>query len=330
MDYRTLRYILAAAQEQNISKAAQKLFISQPSLSHYILKQERELGVSLFNRGAHPLKLTYAGEVYVRAARQILHIKEQLENQMRDIAETKKGRLSIGITKPRSAYLLPQLLPEFHRLYPNVEIALVEENVSALEGALISEQIEIAILLSPIEDELFSHQHLFEEEILLCLPEGHRLVDAFKEGGVNLNQLKDEPFILYQHGQRVRKATDAFFAENAFKPVIFLESQIAETILGLVSVGMGCALIPKGVLAYSGLRGAIHGFMLGDPPISSQFSFAWRRNAPLGWVAREFMSVARGILARKVSEDGAGEYILAPLGKAHIYDRPAKRPYRPE
>lgn len=90
MDYRTLRYILAAAQERNISKAAQRLFISRPALSHYILKQEREPGVALFNRGTHPLRPTCAGENYVRAARQILHIREQLEKEKKDIAGTKK------------------------------------------------------------------------------------------------------------------------------------------------------------------------------------------------------------------------------------------------
>lgn len=328
MDYRTLRYILAVAQEQNISKAAQKLYISQPSLSHCILKQERELGVTLFNRNTHPLQLTYAGENYVRAAQQILHIKEQLEKEMKDIADTKKGRLSIGITKPRSAYLLPQVLPYFHQLYPNVEIAPVEGNISVLESSLLSEKIEIAILLSPIESEHFAHQHLFEEEILLCLPEGHHIIEEFQNNGANLHQLKNESFILYQHGQRLRKATDLFFVENGFKPKVILESQIAETILGLVSVGMGCALIPKSVLKYSGLRDKLFGFTLGNPPISSKFEFAWKRNASLSWVAQEFMNTTRYILEQETLEEH--EYIRTPASGTRIFYHPLKEVYRPE
>ena len=328
VDYRTLRYILAVAQERNISKAARKLHISQPSLSHCILKQERQLGVSLFDRTAHPLRLTYAGENYVKAAQQILHVKEQLEEEMKGIAETKKGRLSIGMTKPRSAYLLPQVLPYFCRLYPNVEIVLTEENVSTLESLLIAEKVEIAILLSPIENEHFTRQHLFEEEILLCLPEGHPLVGEFRNEGADLRRLEREPFILYQQGQRVRRATDLFFAQSGFKPHVILESQLAETILGLVSVGMGCALIPKSVLKYSGIQPKPYGFTLGNPPISSEFVFAWKRDARLSWVAQEFMSATRYILEQE--ELGEYEYTQSASGENRIFYYPPKKAFRPE
>lgn len=328
MDYRTLRYILAVAQERSISRAAQTLHISQPSLSHCILKQERQLGVSLFDRGTHPLQLTYAGENYVRAAREILHIKDQLEKEMKGIAETKKGRLAIGMTKPRSAYLLPQVLPYFCNLYPNVEISLCEENVSTLESLLIAEKVEVAILLSPIENELFAHRLLFEEEILLCLPEGHHLIEEFQNNGADLRPLKNEPFILYPRGQRVRRATDLLFSKNSFTPRTILESQIAETILGLVAVGMGCAFIPKSVLKYSGIHPKPFGFTLGTPPISSTFEFAWKRSSSLSWVAQEFMKATQYILEQEAME-GDGD-VQDSSGEKRIFHFSLKKAFRPE
>ena len=300
MDYRTLQYILVVAEERNISKAAQRLHISQPSLSHCILKQERALGVTLFDRSRHPLRLTYAGECYMRAARQILAVKQQLESDMKSIATHRSGRISIGVTKPRSAYLLPRILPHFMEQHPNVEVDLTEENAADLEALLLSEDIEIAILLSPVENEHFTYQHLFDENIVLCLPPGHRLTDTFKERGLNPAMLREEPFILYKRGQRVRQASDIFFAKSGFEPRVAIESQLAETILGLVASGLGCAFVPMSVLLYSGITPRPTGFALDDPAVTSNFVFAWKKNASLSWMASEFVSVTQEVL--KVGE----------------------------
>ena len=296
MDYRTLEYILAVVDERNISKAAQRLRISQPSLSHCILKQERALGVSLFDRSNHPLRLTYAGECYVRAARQILAIRHQLETDMKSIVTQRSGRVSIGVTKPRSAYLLPRILPRFVELHPSVEVELTEENAADLEALLLSDDIEIAILLSPVENEHFTYQHLFDEDVVLCLPPGHPLAEEFGANGPDLGMLRDEPFILYKRGQRVRNTSDIFFAKNGFEPKVAIESQLAETILGLVAAGMGCAFVPKSVLLYSGITPKPAAFGLRDPAVTSNFVFAWRKNASLSWMASEFVSVTQEVL----------------------------------
>lgn len=298
MEYRTLRYILAVAEEGNISKAAKRLRISQPSLSHCVLKQERELGVALFDRSRKPLRPTYAGECYIRAAKQLLAIRQQLENDMRNIARHRSGRLAIGVTKPRSAYLLPQILPFFLERHPNVEVALAEENIAELETLLLNEEIEIAILLAPVDNEHLTYQHIFEEEIVLCMSPGHPLAAEFRERGPDLPMLRNEPFVLYKSGQRLRNAADLICAKGGFEPNIVLESQLAETILGLVSAGLGCAFVPKSVLACSGIDPKPLGFVLDDPSVTSSFVFAWRKNATLSWMAQEFVALTYEILKR--------------------------------
>ena len=296
MDYRTLRYIITVAEEQNISKAAQKLYLSQPSLSHCLLKQERSLGVRLFDRSKHPLQLTYAGERYVDAARQILNIKERLEKEMEDVANTKKGRINLGVTRPRSAYLLPHILPRYKELYPNVEIVLTEEMASVLESLLLTGKMELAILMMPIENEYLSYRHICDEEILLCVPPQHKIVDTYKEKGVDLRLLETEPFILYKTGQRVRKASDSLFAVAGFKPHILLETQTAETIYNLVAAGMGCAFLPKSVVQYSVFSPRPICFSLGKSAAFSSFAFAWHKETYLGWIAQEFMRLTQEVL----------------------------------
>jgi DNA-binding transcriptional LysR family regulator len=217
MDYRTLHYIITVAEEGNISKAAQKLHLSQPSLSHCILKQERELGVVFFDRTRQPLQLTYAGERYIAAAQNILNVKERLEKEMEDIANAAKGRLAVGLTKAHSAYLLPRVIPRFRTFYPGFEIVLTEGAVSSLEADLVADRAEIALLVMPVQSEYLRYECLYDEKSLLCLPEGHPLVDRYEKSSADIALLKDEPLILYKKGMKIRKMSGALFAEAGIR-----------------------------------------------------------------------------------------------------------------
>ncbi|MDR1873577.1 MAG: LysR family transcriptional regulator [Synergistaceae bacterium] len=295
LDHRTLQYIIAVAEEGNISKAAQKLYLSQPSLSHCILKQERKLGVTLFDRTRQPLRLTYAGERFVMAARKILNVREKLEREMEDIAKARKGRVAVGVTKTHSAYLLPRILPRFSALYPDVEIILVEEITASLESRLITDGAEIAVLVAPVQNEHISCEHLYNEKILLCLPEGHALIEPFSREGVDIALLREEPFILYKKGMRVRKISDTLFVEAGIQARAMLESETAETILNLVSAGMGCAFLPSSLVLYQPVSRVRH-FTIGNPPLSFTCVFAWKRQNYLSRTAQDFMAITREIL----------------------------------
>ncbi len=330
MDYRTLRYIITVAEEGNISKAAQKLYLSQPSLSHCILKQEHKLGVTLFDRTRQPLQLTYAGERYIEAARKILDAREQLEKEMEDIANTKKGRVTIGVTGTFSAYLLPRVIHRFRTRYPNVNIALLEETLSRLESLLVAGKAEIAILMMPVQSEHLACEPLCDEEILLCLPEGHPLVERFRIDGVDLSLMKEESFALYRKGMRVRKISDALFAGAGMIPRTLLESQTVETLLNFVSAGMACAFLPKTVMTYAGISLGTACFSLGSPPVSSSFAFAWRRDSYVSWAAQEFMKTTREVLDKGSFRENDPPPVQSKENQPLIYDSAHKNPFRPE
>ncbi len=122
MDFKKLKYVLTVAEVQSISKAAAILYISQPSLSHVISNLEMELGIQIFNRTTTPISLTYAGERFVETAKEILNMNNKLKKEFSDISNARKGKIAIGIPSLRGSFMLPHILPVFHKEYPGIEL----------------------------------------------------------------------------------------------------------------------------------------------------------------------------------------------------------------
>ena len=127
MDTKQIEYILKIAEENNITKAADKLYITQSALNQQLLKLEKELGTPLFHRSRVNWRPTEAGEVYLRNARQILRLKKDTYNQISDIAATRRGRLSIGFTPGRGINMFTSIYPAFRQTYPDIVVEPVEK-----------------------------------------------------------------------------------------------------------------------------------------------------------------------------------------------------------
>ena len=152
MDSNQFEYVIAVAEEKNFSKVAKKLYISQPSLSQYIMRLEKQLGIKLFDRTTNSLTLTFAGEKYLESAKNIQSLENRLRWELNDIADSKKGRLTIGIPFPTERYILPSLLPEFHRQFPGIEMVIKEQSAAGLEELLMEGKVDIAILHLPVQN----------------------------------------------------------------------------------------------------------------------------------------------------------------------------------
>lgn len=252
MDFKQMQYILKVAEEKSFSKAAQKLFIAQPSLSQYIRKAELELGTQLFDRSTSPLKLTFAGELYIETAKCILDLKNQLSQQIDDITNLKKGRVTIGLSTFRSTYIMPKVLPFFHNKFPDIEVILIEDTSSNLEKLATKGVTDITLMTTPIKQNIFHFEHIMTEEILVALPPNHpiqKTVDytaANKNGRpvIKLEELQDEPFIMLKKDQKLHKIVDALCEQAGFSPKVILESESVEAAHALVTAGMGVTFIP--------------------------------------------------------------------------------------
>ena len=126
MDFKQMNYILAIAKEQNITHAAEKLYITRAALNYSLLNLEKELGFPLFNRFSHKMLPTYAGELYIQKAQQILNTCNELDHIMHDIANSAYGRINLGITVGGGQKILMEIFSQFQEKYPNHSLNLIE------------------------------------------------------------------------------------------------------------------------------------------------------------------------------------------------------------
>lgn len=171
MDSKQIQYILKVAECQNITRAAEQLYVSQPALSHFISKAEEELGAKIFNRGTTPLTLTQAGEHYVKTARMMMALEENLRQEIDDLNNSRDGEIRLGLSDMRATSLLPFALPEFRRLYPNVTIKTVESSSRTVEDNVRNGLVDLGII--PLYDygQDLCAKVLYDEELLLVSSE---------------------------------------------------------------------------------------------------------------------------------------------------------------
>ena len=249
MNDRQLKYILAIAAEGNITAAAQKLYITQPSLSYLLAHVEEELGLKLFDRTVSPMPLTYAGECYVEAAKKILNVQNELQNQIDDILDYRKSRLIIGCGSRISSLLLPAVLPEFIKNNPNVQIKLYEESIPVLEELLATGILELVFTTSNIDNTALGCIPLYAEEMLLLTPESFFPPETRKKDGLHfpvfdIACLEGCPFVLYKHKHQIRKIADQIFADFGIRPNIILETDNWETCYSMAEEGLAFTFLP--------------------------------------------------------------------------------------
>lgn len=255
MNDRELLYIKTIADTQSISKAAEELFIAQPSLSQSLQRIERELGTHLFIREPRGMKLTYAGEKYYLMAKEILDIYSDFKSEITHINELKAGRLVIGIARYMGMNILPNILPKFNKNYPNIEIIIREENTRVLENLVLGGNVDFALthVHKKEMNEKINYEILKEDEFLLVTPKGY-LINSDKikikngKSYVDLRDLEGEKFILLDINKGIRKVQDRTIKSYGISPDVVFTTKNFETAKRLAANGMGITIIPKDYL----------------------------------------------------------------------------------
>ncbi len=254
MTSKELMYVKTIAEEKNISKAAQKLFVAQPSLSQSLQRIEESLGTRLFNRTAGGLTLTYAGERYYHMATQILKMYEDFETEVSDINNLKTGRIHLGITNHLGTIVLSRVLPAFHAVCPNVEVYVSEENSCTLDQKILSGELDFAVMHAPGREEwqpLINYELLKDDPFLIALKKDHPLIAQAESVPdsphplLDPRRLKDEPFIMLHKQQRIRQVTDWVLKKARIQqPRIVLTLRSYETAQLLAAQGLGITMVP--------------------------------------------------------------------------------------
>ena len=251
MNFQNLEYFLVVADEGNVTRAAEKLHLSQQALSVQMKRLEEELGSELFLRRP-AFRLTYAGECFREEARKMLNLKHQSETMLLDIRGDMRGRLRIGVSYSRGRAILPIVLPEFTKAYPLVDLSIVEDNPSAFETMLLQGELDVILNFLPFGSPMIRELPLFRERIFTVIPKtllqkaygdlADAVAEEFRETG-DLGLLSRMPFILLRKGEHIRAAADRKFAADEVVPEIRIETSNTQTAITLAAQGMGVAIV---------------------------------------------------------------------------------------
>jgi len=239
MEIHQLRYFAKVADLGGFTRAAEACFVAQPSLSQQIIKLETELGAPLFERLARRVILTEAGMRLRPIAEQILRLVDEVKGCVGGDAEA--GRIAVGSPPTVVPYFLTRVLGAFAQAYPRAQVELVEDVTSAIVRKLHDCEVDLAVLPLPIEGADFEIQPLFEEELFLLLPTGHRLAHRPQ---ITIDDIQEEPFILLNDAHCLTGNALGFCRQKHFKPIITSRVNQLATIQELVSIGQGVSLIP--------------------------------------------------------------------------------------
>ncbi|MDD4402957.1 MAG: LysR family transcriptional regulator [Desulfitobacteriaceae bacterium] len=247
---RELVYFLAIAKEGNISKAAESLFVAQPSLSRCLQKLETDLGVKLFKRTIDGLKPTVAGEYYIECAESILRINKEMENQISRLNKLKVGRLTIGTTTFLGSFVMPDILKFFHSKYPGIQVSIVEDVSLGIENSIMRGEVDLGILHTPLVNKHITVKKLVSERFFLAVPPDDPLNqmsydrDGNGEMYIDIGLFADREFILTHPEQRTRQVTDKILARAGIRPRIKFLTKSIQTASRLANIGMGLTLVP--------------------------------------------------------------------------------------
>jgi len=245
MELRHLRYFVAVAEELNFTRAAERLHIAQPPLSQQIRQLEDELGVALFHRTKHSVRLTDPGRAVLEEARRTLAQAERVAVTARRSAQGLAGDLNVGFSSSAPHAMLPEILRAFRARFPQVSLKLHELSTEQQMRLLAAGTLDVGFVRLPVENPSGSLtvRPVLREALILALPKGHRLE---RQRTVSVPSLAKEPFILVPRhvAPGLYDQIDNMCRRAGFKPRVVQEALQVQTMISLVSAGLGIAVVP--------------------------------------------------------------------------------------
>lgn len=299
MDFKDLHYVIALAKHQNVTKAAESLYIGQPTLTKFIQNLENNLNQKLFRKLGNKFLLTYAGEVYVAKAKEILLLKKEMDQNLNDIAKSNIGVLKVAFPVMRGTYMLPCTIPIFYSLYPNVKLDIVEADSDLLEDMILKDETDLAFFNLPVKHGNIDYEIISHEEIVLVLHRNHPLAQfaqqrpGYKYPWFPLDLLKNEKFILLTKSQRTRQIVDSLLNEYDITPNVFLQTRNITASLILAAKGYGACFISESHIKHVQFEEPPLCFSIGETITTVDFVAAFRKNSYLPYHAGEYIKIVK-------------------------------------
>jgi DNA-binding transcriptional LysR family regulator len=308
-------YILAVAEERSFTKAAQRTYLAQPTLSQYVMKVERELGVELFDRSSSPIGLTYAGQVFVDTANQIIALQNELKKQMATIADQKVNHFVIAMTPFRIACILPHVLSIFKSRWPKVKVDIITGTLNEFENLARDDKIDLFVGIdSNLNKNLFDYEFITAEYILLAIPPSYPQNDKLKGYQVPLEAIKGERsslrsiekiplslfkdvlFLLVEPSRNLYGLALTLCKRAGFEPAILSTNWNIDSIFAMTVAELGVSFIPVYYLRYGNIANHAVYYCIDDEFATRNVVVAYKKKYVLPQPFRDFISIMKNFL----------------------------------
>ncbi|NNG12204.1 MAG: LysR family transcriptional regulator [Halobacteria archaeon] len=285
---RQLQVFEAIVRLGSFTRAAEELFLTQPTVSMQTKKLSDVLGMQLFERVGRNIAPTEAGRELYTACRQVFELLANLEMKIADLKGLKRGHLRIGVITT-AKYLAPEMLGQFSRLYPGIELSLKVTNRERINERLLANEDDLYITGVPDEDLEVEAFPFAPNPLVVIAPREHPLVG---KQNVSLEEISREPFIMREPGSGTRDATLRVFNAHGCRPRVRMELGSNEAIKHAVIGGLGLSVLSLHTLLMEGTQGAVAILNVKGFPIMRQWYIVYPRGKELSLVARTFLEFA--------------------------------------
>ena len=303
IELRHLRYFLAVAEANHFTRAATKLHVTQPTLSHQIRQLEGQLGLQLFDRVGRRVKMTAAGELLLPHARRVVRELEAAQTALTELHGLKRGELKVGIVQTVNACVIPEIVAGFSAAHPGIRVTCSEMAVDEIESGLEMGRLDLGITFLPAARKRLDGEKLFSEELVAVVSTEHPLAAKRR---LRVRDLGGHPMALLAPKFCTRQLIDQAFAEAGVQPEVRVEMNSVASILATVRRTRMATLLPS--LALCQREEGLRAIPLVSPTPKRSVGLLWLENAQRRVAAQAFAAVTEKVLA--------GRKMLVTLSRA--------------
>lgn len=291
MDINQLEVLVTVARERSFSRAAEVLGKTQPAISQAIRRLETEVGERLFDRSSKDGTLTFAGQVLLDYARQMLNLRHSAQTALVEMRSLRNGKVTISANEHTVFFLLP-VIAEFRRQHPLIKIEVQRGVASRIPKQITAREVELGVVSFAPNDESVRSVPVAVDELTLVVAPGHRFAGR---SDVSVKDLGGETFIAHNAPSPYRQKVIETFEKYKTELSIAVELPSLEAIKKLVEQGVGVALVPKLTAQAEIASGQLCGVAVKEMKLERKLNIIYRRNSELSHAAEAFLNVARKI-----------------------------------
>ena len=294
MDLGQLEAFVQVASQHSFSRAAEALFLTQPSVTARIQALERDLGERLFERSGRGIRLTEVGECFLPHAERVLQALNTGRDAIDSLRNLHSGSLVLASATTVSTYVLPGLLKTFRARYPRIEVSVRTGRSEQVLQMMLQDEAQVGLVRAVYHQDIET-KGLIEDELVLVANAAHELAGR---GSITVEQLGDHPFIFFDRNSSYYSLAQGIFRQHGVVPRTQMELDSMEATKKMVEEGLGIAMLPKVALERELKEGILRIVEIDDMPNPSrQIALISRRSRPLGPVAQAFVEIVGEIYA---------------------------------